>query len=131
MNDSTKNIFLAMIAAQPTAQPIINKEVKEVDTKQQEAQEWESVDISDIFKKTPTIIFDIPKVEPAPTAPRLEVVKYTDLSFLVKGEDTFLIREELKGLGGIFRHKWNAHGPAWMFSAKKREEIETFLGQIM
>jgi hypothetical protein len=61
----------------------------------------------------------------------LEVVKYTDLSFLVKGEDTFLIREELKGLGGIFRHKWNAHGPAWMFSAKKREEIETFLGQIM
>jgi hypothetical protein len=99
----------------------------------------DEIDISDAFKQepqkeeqpAPVLIFEMPKAEPAHVAPRIEIVKYTDKSFLLVGEDTYLVREELKSLGGIFRHKWNGHGAAWMFSERRREEIETFLSEFM
>jgi hypothetical protein len=96
------------------------------------ADEIEKVDLSEVLEEAPAPIvlsFDLPKA--THTAPRIEVVSYTGLSFLLKGEDTYLIREELKGMGGIYRHKWGAHGPAWMFSNRRREEIETFLSEIL
>ena len=102
----------------------------------------EEIDISHLWDKdeapeeeqataAPALLnFELPKKQ-VEAAPRLEVVKYTELSFLVKGEDTYLIREELKGLGGIYRAKWNGHNSAWMFAEKKRQEIETFLAEIL
>jgi sRNA-binding protein len=94
----------------------------------------EDIDISHLWNKdeapeeeqvtpAPALLnFDMPKSQAANT-PRLEIVKYTELSFLVKGEDTYLIREELKGLGGIYRAKWNGHNNAWMFAEKKPKKF--------
>lgn len=137
-SENTKNAFFAMLNNQKAKADTSRAEVMKEETPQPTAkdQEVDDIDISDIWNDTAEVSeaanvlkFEIPKA--THTAPRIEVVKYTDISFLVKGEDTFLIREELKGLGGIYRSKWNNHGSAWMFAEKRRAEVEMFLSEIL
>lgn len=51
------------------------------------------------------------------------IVQYSEKSFVVKG-DTRPIKDELKRLGGL----WFKKECGWLFSNKKREAVEAFLG---
>ena len=56
----------------------------------------------------------------------VQIVDYNaGVSIAVVG-DTYPIRKELKNMGGIFR-KHNEHGPCWVFSLKRRKEVENFI----
>ncbi len=64
--------------------------------------------------------------------PRLEVwvSNYTDKSFIVGGEGTRLIREDLKKKGGLWKSRLQRAGcGAWMWPRTKKEEILEFLAQ--
>jgi hypothetical protein len=52
----------------------------------------------------------------------VKLVDYSDKSFVVKG-DTRPIKEELKKLGGM----WFKKETGWLFSNKKREQVEKFI----
>ena len=52
----------------------------------------------------------------------VEIVQYSEKSFIVKG-DTRPIKEDLKKLGGL----WFKKETAWLFSNKKREAVEKFI----
>ncbi len=55
----------------------------------------------------------------------MKIVDYGDRSIAVIGE-TKPHKEDLKSLGGyfVFRTQW---GPAWVFSAKKRDKIQAYI----
>ena len=62
----------------------------------------------------------------------VEIQEYSDKSFVVRGEGTRVLREDLKTLGG----KWNSRLTdketgdkfgAWLFWTEKREEIEMWI----
>jgi len=64
----------------------------------------------------------------------IKILDYSDKSFVVSGEDTKLIKENLRNIGG----KWssnlkdengNKYG-AWVFSIKKKEEVENVLNSM-
>ena len=94
-------------------------------------REIDNVDISELTMKLETPIF---KLESEPieesAAPRLEIVPYTPNSFLVIGMDTKTYKEELKVLGGIYRSNWKGYGHGWMFSNRRKQEVETFIENI-
>lgn len=58
----------------------------------------------------------------------LTLEDYSDKSFVVRGEDTKKYKEELKNLGGRFNKNLNG-GSGWIFSNKRREEVESFLNK--
>jgi hypothetical protein len=58
----------------------------------------------------------------------LTLEDYSDKSFVVRGEDTKKYKEELKNLGGRFNKNLNGGG-GWIFSNKRREEVESFLNK--
>jgi len=61
----------------------------------------------------------------------ISIQEYTSKSFIVLGNDTKLIKENLKNMGG----KWNSNLKdenggkfgAWIFSNKRLQEVEEFL----
>lgn len=55
--------------------------------------------------------------------PNISIVEYSEKSFVVTG-DTFPIKDDLKKLGGL----WFKKECGWLFSNRKREEVEAFLG---
>lgn len=58
----------------------------------------------------------------------LEIVDYSDKSIVVTG-DTKLFKSQLKKMGGKFNSKLRC-GSGWVFSKKKREEIEHLVSLI-
>jgi len=55
---------------------------------------------------------------------------YSDRSFVVRGTSTKSYKENLKKLGG----KWNSNlkdGEGWIFSIKRKEEVEKFIKETM
>lgn len=57
------------------------------------------------------------------------VTNYTDKSIKVEGESTKLYIALWKKLGGRYNSKLEG-GPGWIFSAKKREDIERLVEDI-
>lgn len=54
------------------------------------------------------------------------IIYYTEKSFVLTGEKTKDIKEEIKGLGG----KWNGSlkcGKGWIFSMKHEAKVKEFL----
>ena len=58
-------------------------------------------------------------------APAYSIIDYSDKAIAVTG-DTRKIASELRALGGRFNSRLSC-GPGWIFSARKRAEIETLL----
>lgn len=58
-------------------------------------------------------------------APAYSIIDYSDKAIAVTG-DTRKIAAELRALGGRFNSRLSC-GPGWIFSARKRAEIEAFL----
>lgn len=55
----------------------------------------------------------------------IEIVKYTEKTFIVKG-DTKDYKDKLKEIGG----KWNGFKKFWIFPNSKREEVEKIFSDI-
>lgn len=56
----------------------------------------------------------------------LQIKVYNDKSFVVCGNDTRQVKEDLKNMGG----KWNSNlttGAGWIFSNKQKETVEKWL----
>ena len=56
----------------------------------------------------------------------MNVINYSEKSFVVTGDETKKYKEDLKKLGG----KWNSNlscGGGWIFSNKSKEEVEKFV----
>lgn len=57
--------------------------------------------------------------------PSINIIDYSERAFAVVG-DTKAVRDALKKMGGSFNGKLSC-GPGWIFSNKKREEVEKFI----
>ncbi len=56
----------------------------------------------------------------------LEIQPYTDRSIVVRGEDTKLVKDKLKELGGKF-NKNLKDGCGWIFPASKKNDLQALL----
>lgn len=56
----------------------------------------------------------------------ISIESYTDKSVVVRGQGTKLFRDKLKELGGRWNPKLTG-GPGWIFSSKKREDLQALL----
>ena len=56
----------------------------------------------------------------------LQIVNYSERAVAVIG-DTKEIKEQLKSMGGRFNPRLSC-GAGWIFSAKKRDELEAIIG---
>lgn len=66
------------------------------------------------------------KAETTPTTGEIEMVEYSPLSFVVKGEGTRKIKDQLMEKGGAF-NRFLKCGPGFVFSKKKYYTIKTML----
>lgn len=68
---------------------------------------------------------DLKKTQARGSKKNLVIHDYKDKSIAVTGK-TVQYKRELKALGGFFV-AWTNFGPAWIFSSKKRAEIQSFI----
>lgn len=70
---------------------------------------------------------EIPKVEVADGD--IKVVEYSEKSFALVGAKTKELKNELAALGGSFNFRLTC-GAGWIFSNKKRAEVDQFLAKL-
>lgn len=92
--------------------------------------EMSNITFDDLINTTPATPAqaEVKPQEPAQTATERDIAieEYNSLSFVVRGKDTYPIREQLRAKGGV----WNRFlkcGPAWIFSKKKYYTIKTLI----
>lgn len=71
------------------------------------------------------------KILPAIPAPAdlggdIAMLDYSEKAFIVRGEGTRAIKDDLRGLGGFFNFRLQG-GPAWVFSKTKQDKVLNYL----
>lgn len=59
----------------------------------------------------------------------IAMIDYSEKAFIVRGEGTRAIKDDLRGLGGIFNFRLQG-GPAWVFSKKNQDKVLNYLQGI-
>ncbi len=59
----------------------------------------------------------------------IQLIPYSDKSFVLRGELTKQYKEAIKGLGGSWNPKLKG-GPGWIFSNRKLDQVNFWVGQI-
>ncbi len=92
------------------------------------SEKVEKVEKDEPVKKSPTIDKNekVEKVvESDDSSDSIEIVEYTEKTFIVKG-DTKDYKDKLKEIGG----KWNGFKKFWIFPNSKREEVEKIFNDV-
>lgn len=138
----------AIAAAAPTAKPqpkptppapVFKPQVKDIfptiSTTTQNSPELSTVTFDDIMnvsseKETPTTPPATPAAkQPTPGTGDIELIEYSPLSFVVRGEGTRQIKDTLMEKGGAF-NRFLKCGPGFVFSKKKYFTVKTLLESL-
>lgn len=69
---------------------------------------------------------DTPGQAPADLGGDIAMLDYSEKAFIVRGEGTRAIKDDLRGLGGFFNFRLQG-GPAWVFSKTKQDKVLNYL----
>lgn len=69
---------------------------------------------------------DTPGQAPADLGGDIAMLDYSEKAFIVRGEGTRAIKDDLRGLGGMFNFRLQG-GPAWVFSKTKLDKVMNYL----